>query len=319
MSVLVYGFYNKANLGDDLFIDAYRELFPGINFKFVDNISIADLRDVSTVIFGGGSFVYAEPEISPGAVEMLKSMRLFYIGIGVEGAVNSTHQELMKRAKLIATRSEKAVERLKELNPNTILIPDIVHCLKGKVKLNVRQPKSLLVLPNFELVPKSSDPNWKHLAWEYFKSEFSQFLDVLIDRKYNLKFLPFCNNERQNDDWAATEVISKMKYCSSKYLIKTKPSNIEDLSATFSSFESVITQRYHGIILAEITNTPYLSIHHHDKLKEAFPANGAYLPYYGVSKQDLLNKFDNLPNKFELDKDINERFGILKDKVSLIQ
>ena len=55
--ILVYGFYFKGNLGDDLFVDAFKALFPAFNFTFVDQISISDLQDVDAVFIGGGSFL----------------------------------------------------------------------------------------------------------------------------------------------------------------------------------------------------------------------------------------------------------------------
>ena len=46
----------------------------------------------------------------------------------------------------------------------------------------------------------------------------------------------------------------------------------------------VITQRYHGIVLAQMAGVPHVSIDHHDKLKFAYPKVGMSVPYHGFSK-----------------------------------
>lgn len=317
-TILVYGWYFRGNVGDNLFIAAFKKLFPRYDFIFTDHITDNLLKDVSAVFFGGGSFLYAEPDISSDAVVRLENTPIFYIGVGTETAIHPHHQDLLRRARLIATRSLERIEFLKLLNPNVIFVPDLVYALQDEASSIPKLSKSILILPNFETVPQWNSPLWKSAAWEFFKLEFAQVLDALYEEGYNCHFYPMCVNPKIDDNWAATEIINKMHHRSGNYLISAKTKGIESVTKLFSQFELIITQRYHGIVLSEMTRVPYVSIHHHDKLKNSFPKEGKSILYYGASKQNLLSEIYAAQRmKFStvlpIEPDI---FEVLKEKVS---
>ena len=286
MNVLVFGYYNHKNLGDELFIDAFQTIFPSINFTFVDHISKENLENVDAVFFGGGSFLDGDPSIGKDAIDTLCDKKIFYIGVGVETNIHPFHIELMKRAELIATRS-KNFDNIKNLNKNIIYTPDLVYVLTSKVSKK-KKKKSILYLPNINTVPRSSDPYWKHLYWERFKHEFSQVLDELVSSEYNIDMFSMCTGPEENDDWAAVEICNRMLRRKS-HLISCK----KDYIKFFSSYELVITQRYHGIVLSELAQTPYISIAHHDKLKQSAFDIGSFISYFEFSKENIFNKIFN--------------------------
>lgn len=280
MDVLIWGFYNKNNTGDELFKAAFTKLFPDINFIFTDVLTVELLDSVNTVFFGGGSFLDGDPNFSNEIISLLKTKNIFYIGVGAETDIHPIHQELIKSAKLIAARSN--LDKVQNLNSNSILIPDLVYALQDEVVLKPKQSKSVLILPNMVVVPSWNEPQWKHAAWNYFKSEFCQFLDYLIDNKYNINFYSLYQNKIADDYWAATEIINNMVN-RGNYIIPGYKTTIKDLSKLFSQFDLIITQRYHGIVLAEMCGVPCISLQHHDKLK-----NQNSLSYYGLTKNNLI-------------------------------
>lgn len=285
--VLVYGYYNRENIGDNLFIEAYNNLFPSFDFVFTDAISLDNLKDVDAVFFGGGSFLYGAPLIDKSAFDLLKSKKVFYLGVGIESVINPTHLELMSMAKMIATRSLDQLDRIKLINKNSIYLPDLVYSLKPAV--GVRKNKSILVLPNIAVVPQGCSAHWKHASWEYFKSEFIQFLDELMYNGYIINLLPMCNSPEENDFWAGCELVSRLKNRNSNLLLPFEEYSIQEITNLISSYSLVITQRFHGIVLSEMTKTPYICIHHHDKLKFSYPANGNFISYHNISKDLLIN------------------------------
>jgi polysaccharide pyruvyl transferase WcaK-like protein len=289
--VLVYGWYNKGNIGDQLFIEAFRNLFLDLDFVFTESITVASLQSVSIVIFGGGSFLLDAPQVQPAALPLLEDKRIFYLGVGVEASVHPIHQNLMRRAELLAIRSPVSLDFTKSINPNTVVIPDLVYCLQDKIIQSPKYKKSVLILPNITVVPRWSDPHWKHVAWEYFKTEFAQFLDWLISEQYQIGFLAMCSNKEMEDHWASAEIISRMKRRNSQYIINHSFTDMENLSSVFSKYETVITQRFHGVVLSEMMRIPHLVIHHHDKLKDCYPSEGNYLSYYGATKHELISQF----------------------------
>lgn len=292
MKVVVYGWLNHGNLGDQLFIPAYKKLFPQIDFTFTDHITKAKAIGADAIFFGGGSFLLGDPNISPEVLAIVKTKPIFYIGIGVELDIHPIHQELMSVAKLIATRSADQLDRVKAINPSAMFLPDLIYSLQSDIKQSKRDPKSILVMPNILVVPQVSDPHWMHSSWGYFKSEFVQFLDYLVDNGFAPTFFSMCRNQKTNDHWAGTELMSHMSSRSSKMLSHDTPLDIGFLSSIVSKYQVVITQRFHGIVLSEMTRTPYIAIHHHDKLKFASPMNGESLSYYGINKRLLIETFE---------------------------
>jgi polysaccharide pyruvyl transferase WcaK-like protein len=291
--VLVYGWYRQGNIGDDLFIAAYRHLFPQLDFVFSEIIEQNHLKDVEAVFFGGGSFLLDRPNITNEALLSLKDKKIFYIGVGVEGAVHPIHYDLMKQALLIAIRSPDQLERVRHINQNTMVIPDLVYSLQSQVKKSSKIERSVLVIPNIVVVPHTDDLHWKHAAWSYFKSEFTQFLDWLIDNSYSPQLFGMCHAARQEDDWVSAELISQMSHRHKRLFLVERPNGLAEITALMSSYDTIITQRFHGIVLAEMLRTPYVAIHHHDKLKFAQPASGKFLSYYNVSKHNFIDAFSS--------------------------
>jgi len=303
MNILVYGWYHSGNIGDDLFCEAFAKMFPAHKFYYTQVITIDNLTNIDAVFFGGGSFLDGEPRIKPDALNLLKAKKIFYLGIGTETHIHSIHQTLMADAKLIASRSP---------NSNYIFTPDLVYSLSENKKELPALPKSILVLPNIELVPKWNDPHWKYIAWEYFKTQFAQFLDEAVEDGYTLDFFSMCSNDTMNDNWAAIEMINKMKNRKSKYHLLNLKSNFENITQLLSQYSLIISQRFHGIVLSEILNKPYIAIHHHDKIKNCYPNRGNFIPYYEISKHKIVDNFLKL-NQFNDKFDMN--FNELKEEV----
>jgi len=290
-TALVYGWYNKGNVGDQLFIESFKHLLPDVDCTFTEIITAASLQSVSIVIFGGGSFLLDPPQMKGDMIPLLQKKRIFYLGVGVEAIIHPIHQKLMKQSELVAIRSPDQLSMVKSINPNTIVTPDIVYSLQDKITLSPKLSRSVLILPNISVVPRWSDPHWKHAAWDYFKLEFAQFLDYLVENKYQLGFLSMCSNQEMDDQWAAAEIVIRMVHRDSKHFVNHEFTDLQHLSSIFSKYESVITQRFHGVVLSEMMSIPYLTIHHHDKLKDCYPGNGNYLSYYGITKHDLIDQF----------------------------
>ena len=320
MKILVYGWYHQGNLGDDLFMEAYRNLFPDYDFVFTDNINVVQLEGVDAVFFGGGSFLLESPKITDDALRILKGKKILYLGIGVEAKIHPIHLELMSQAKIIATRSPEQIIYLQSINKNSFYVPDLVYSLQSKVQLSPKSNRSVLIMPNINVVPQRLDPHWKHAAWAYFKSEFTQFMDWLVENEYQPTLFSMCNGVEVDDNWASAELVSHMDN-RSRYYIRPflyHPSDLSSMTQLLSKYDLLITQRFHGIVLAEMTRTPYIAIHHHDKLKNVTPGDGTFLSYYNSSKQSFINAFEQTINmKFVNSVPINSHlFGELIEVVN---
>lgn len=315
-NVLVWGWFNHKNIGDELFKEAFKTLFPQHNFIFTDTLTSDNTNNADAIFFGGGSFLDCAIPTNLDLDKLSQDKKIFYIGVGSETDIHPNHLPLIKAAQLIAIRNNNGLEKMQKLNKNVILIPDLVYSLNNKIVFSPKIEKSLLFIPNTALVPRNNDPHWMFSAWDYFKSEVSQFLDLLITDNYKINFLSMCNDRYICDDWAAIEIINQMQHRDSDYLLP-HISDIQKISLLFSQYQIIITQRFHGIILSEMTNVPYLAFYHHDKLKLIENNLGRCISYYNVSKQKMLDEFYSLKN---ISPKINKRnlaFTELQDRVML--
>lgn len=315
LKALVYGWYGTAikNIGDSLFCQAFAKLLPGWKLSFSQRITNQLLQDVDYVIFGGGSFLY-DP-IRTESFELLKTKKILYIGVGGETAVHPMHQELIAKALLVAPRSPPVTNWGVEI----LEIPDLVYLLKDEaLSLNITlNPSSVLVLPNCELIPQHNSPQWQYAAWNYFKSQFSQMLDVLVEDGHPVTFAPLCFNSNMCDTAAIYEIISQMK--NRNYYNRLdwcgKFQDFQYITDQISQYQYVISQRFHGAILADLCQRPSLVISHHDKLNNTH--NSTTVPYYEASKDRLLRQF-NLMKKLQPIPIKLDKFELLRGAISAL-
>jgi polysaccharide pyruvyl transferase WcaK-like protein len=293
----VYGWYNVSNLGDELFKPAFKKLFPQYTFTFVNNIEDYHIQNCDAIFFGGGSFLDNKIQTTIDKRKLLDKP-ILYIGVGLETSIHQDHGMLLSMAKLVASRNDGKISSIK--------IPDLVYALNDVEPSEMIQ-KTLLFLPNAFLLPKNRDYNCKFIAWNYFKSEVSQFLDELIEDNWKVSFYPMCQSEAVDDSWAANEIISMMKHGRRSLLIKDELHDIGSVIRMFSRNSIILTQRYHGIVLSDLANRPFVSISHHDKIVPD-------VSYFGIHKKDLHDLIKSKKNTTNYVRS----FDILKEEVAKI-
>lgn len=280
-TLLVYGWYGRSNSGDELMKHALEQLFEprGVHLKFVDELKVNDVSGSSGVLFGGGSILWAAPHAQPGALRLLQSgsRPAFYVGVGGETTHHPVHSQLMSGSSVVVFRDRDMPDLAYSLQPPTV---DKSNPVRDEI----------LFIPNIEVVPTYADPHWMHLSWARFKDEIAQTLDLIIDT-YGIHptFLLMCHNDRMDDAWPAYEIIASLKRRPPVPKLVRAPTDTITLFNLVNGYRTVVTQRYHGIILAEMLGVPYVSIDHHDKLKGATPTRGTHVPYHGIIKRTVVD------------------------------
>lgn len=318
-NVIVYGWYNRGNMGDELMKRAFSSILEphGFSVTFVDSIDKGVLSAADVIVFGGGCILHDDPSVDAVALDAMLSKRIpvFYVGIGLETDVSPMHQKLLNVAELIVTRSYPA-------SAPQVCIPDLAYSLAPELVSGSMpvEKNGVLVITNVEVLPKHSDPHWMHVSWEHFKNEMAQCLDRLVELGVEPTFVGMCKNDRHDDTWPAAELVGRMKFRKTRYSVKVMTSP-EDLVVLMRSSKVVYTQRYHGIVLAEIAGVPYVSIDHHDKLKLAHPSDGQHVGFHSATKDQLLSSFDaavsssfptNVPDRSVYDELVTKIEGILE-------
>ena len=281
--VLVYGWYHQNNLGDDMFAEAFRYLLPEISFTFTNCIMKSQVAACDALIFGGGSFLDNVIRAEAGALDLVGSKPILYVGVGLDTKIHSDHQTLLERSELVAARSDSQKVR------GAILVPDLVYSLP--VSRCAQSPNSVLFIPNVSVLPSHSDPYWMHASWSYFKSECSQFLDELISDGFSISFLPLCRSQKLDDMWAIGEIVASMNQRHRDLVVDARiPGSVEAVSF-ISRFSHVVTQRFHGAVLADLAGCKSVVVSHHSKLN--LPGS---VPFYGVNKSVLRSALESSPS-----------------------
>ena len=309
--VLAYGWYGRGNLGDELMYRALISLFHprGVHVHANDHLTVDKLKHAKGVVFGGGSILWNAPSAEKEALDLLLSGKVpvFYMGVGVETGIHPTHQALMKVAKKVITRTP---DREFDWMPDLVYSLDVAAALPAPA-----QREGLLIVPNVEVLPTHANPHWMHVAWERYKDEFAQLLDDYVDKGIKPTFMLMCKNPNQDDLWAACELIARMRHRSTKFNF-VKPEHELEAIMMMRSHQVVITQRFHGIVLAEAAGVAYVSVDHHDKLKQASPHRGERVEYHGANKSTLHAAIERARTQaldpFQLDPGV---YGSLADEV----
>lgn len=286
--ILVYGWYGHFNIGDELMAEALRKLLFKHEVKFVNHIKYNDFINCDLLIIGGGSFLSFPLKMDKSVWSKLETKPIFYVGVGAETDVHPDHEQCLRIAAGVFVRSTPS-NSFHAIRQNVVKIPDLTHVL-GKHRLVERPSRTILFIPNAQVLPTRISPNWERAAWDYFKSETAQALDELILDGWKVTMAPFCDDVNRRDSWACAELIA---HCTERRSIQCLDSTwygdmtFDAVRSQFESCSIVVTQRFHGAILAQITSTPCVVIHHHDKLAQFESDEAQLVPYYGVRK-DLL-------------------------------
>jgi len=286
--ILVYGWYGHGNVGDELMAEALKKILVGHELKFVSYIKNSDLVNIDLVIVGGGSFLSFPLNMDGAAFTSIGKKPIVYVGVGAETEVHSEQEQHLRRASAVFVRSAPS-ESFAAVRSDAILMSDLSLALQTPSFIK-RPERQILFVPNAQVLPTRVSPNWERAAWDYFKSEAAQALDELIIAGWKVTMAPFCDDANRRDSWACAELIA---HCSERRAIRCLDATwygdaaFAKVRSIFDTCSVVVTQRYHGAVIAQSTGAPCVVIHHHDKLARIDPTVAKLVPYYGVQKHAL--------------------------------
>lgn len=302
--ILVYGWYGHRNLGDELMRHALQSILGSEHqLIFVDVLREDQITKSDLLIIGGGSFLNLPLNVNTSRTKELlhhHEQRIVYVGVGAETDVHPDHIPLLARASYVNVRSEPS-RNFSYVRGEFYRSGDLTDTLPNVQTPQSKQKKTLLYVPNSELLPDVDSKNWVRASWDYYRSEITQALDELVALGWHVTFVPICDDPRRRDEWAASEIQSFCRRRSDMESIRAEKiltMEYARLLDFFGEHELIVSQRYHGVLLANKSGCTSISIHHHDKLKNATGAS-SYLNYYGFNKHVLLNAVENAKQETE--------------------
>jgi polysaccharide pyruvyl transferase WcaK-like protein len=289
--IFVLGWYagESVNLGDEAFKPSFKKLWKNVEFTFGNSIP-KDINSYDYFWIGGGSFL-DQPLSNPHHITVKKPIGI--IGVGIS-TIHPKNKAIVDSAKIIVVRDKSSQSKI----PNSIYAPDIVFSLEDSFYKNCQDPsgKKITILLSDFISPQEVSQAYSIAAFNWFVIEFASFCDLLVDKKYQLEFVPMCFGAI-DDRRISAAIISRMKNKSKvKWCLENL--SIENLRIKISESNLVITQRFHGMIFSTLSEVNFINIRFHDKMLSLMKDMNwnSHIDYYGFNKiqlMSLLNSFDN--------------------------
>lgn len=255
--VNVVGWYGEGNIGDEAFKPAFEHLFKLAAPKTGEiEFSTSQRGDPAFVILGGGDVIkeFYLQNIGEG-------LPLYPIGVGLG---YETELELLhgRNVPLMVVRNKRDEIVARRHSLNAIYAPDLTFVLPTPPKLTKDSgalKKRLLVLLTDELSPWHARSNQAEDHYhEYFKWELASAIDEL-SQYYFVEFIAFSTVADIDDRRAAGNVYRRLRNRNDVSLNDNSLS-VDAARVLISQQDLVISMKYHGILFAVQTATPFINI-----------------------------------------------------------
>ncbi len=260
MNILILGYYGKNNLGDELFVKVFENLFHehSIIIKNINDVKTENtINNVDIVIIGGGDLMNDYFLVS--IKKILKDFKGPVIGLSLgfpyKNILNFENLDIFDR---IITRNESDVPIIKHL------VGDIVdYC--PDISLFLENDKSIIPVKNKNSIAFC-------LAKDYFKDSNTYFFNKVkkyiqkLSHKFNVTLIAFNTNEdniNEND----TDLNLKIAGCNDK-IKQVNLKTYEDAIKIFNDVDICICSRFHSCILSIITDTLFVPLYTSRKIEK---------------------------------------------------
>lgn len=271
-NVLVVGFFDRKNLGDESYKITMKRLFGSeIEFKCIDDINITSLlkniNSFAAIVWGGGDIM------NNYFLKYLKIVRetfkgpIYAVSVGIPYQyefVMSKQYELFDHMFL---RTKTDYDFLKEYvgKENIDFVPDIAWLLD-------MEPNTIEEKQNHVGICLAQPMFYKNENKENLINSMVAVCERLINvNKTKISFIPFNTNETNNkeSDFIINKtVINRLlpKYSNAwiDEIVETDPNKMLNL---FQTLDIVIGMRFHSIVFAARANTPFVALQVTNKMK----------------------------------------------------
>ena len=313
-NILILGFYDRKNFGDDNYKYIFQKLF-GKNSKYNINVICSDdcthiPYNTHLLIIGGGEILneYFINKIS----NLLKPYKYKIPVYAISCELSSN--EIVYSGKLNFI-DYFIVRNLNDANiltsyygkDNVLYKPDIVFYLNNYFSNITKKYNNKIKTVYFCLARPIYTNNSYYDTYIYNISKFIEYLTLL---KINIKLLSFntSDNINESDDFLNNDILNKLNI--KKFNIKKNikinnnfDNKMENIIKSIDESELVVCSRYHAHIYSILRNKPFMSISHTKKTKDLliqndlnelciYPELDKYNKPININTNDLINKFN---------------------------
>lgn len=300
---LVLGFYDRHNLGDEIYKIVFKKYFPyNLTFLCIDDLTgDLEINKFDGIMLGGGDL------INTYFVDKYKTIVSEYKGIKLGISLGFPFKSMIRSENLqmfdhIFTRNYEELRNLQTIigSEKAHFLPDFAYLLDRKIKVNKRKVCGVFLVDNIIY--------------------FTNILDTLIDfikivsADYDIIFYLFDPNDY---------IISKAVYdrLNDPEKIKLDDTNYtpDEMMDKISDLEFGICMRYHAHILCMLCDVPFISISSTKKTKSLMRFADMQKYQYKIildkNKTPIDAKLDDIINIY---KNISGDKHIIKNKINNI-
>ena len=276
--VLVIGYYHRRNFGDDLFKYILERTITGgvIDFYNFDDIKTLDQKTGYNLIVIGGGDLLNQEYFSTSNLRILQEYNcpIYSIGIGVgfEGLLH-----LLDCCDYFFMRNKLDYSRVKERYglEYTGWIPDLGFLLGCEGMVSDRHRKMLTNTSKYVQKIAVCLP----YTWVVNNPSYERIVDNIVHtitalaRSFEITLLPFDTSENLlNSDIIFIDDLERRTRNTSAgdklTYIKERDITPERMIELYQTFDLIIGSRFHSIIMAILTEKPFICLHSSTKLEQ---------------------------------------------------
>ena len=281
-TAIVLGFYNKLNLGDDLFQKILKSWFENtaLNYKFIflNPMDISRLPDSDVILIGGGDLVndYFFKKIRALVANYEGPIYSISLGFPYPQLISA---EYLSMFDFIQTRTQSALPKIEPLFPDRCLYgPDIVRSLPITKSLNACKNKIVGVF--------FANPMWKNNA--NMLTKLTQLVKGIADiggpawlglKTYTVHLYAMNTSGTQEDDTHLNKAIWNSLKSYSNIRIFNNQVQPEEFGELYMS----VCTRFHAHILSMNAGVPFISLYSTEKVRDLLASEN--LMDYSVKMQ----------------------------------
>jgi polysaccharide pyruvyl transferase WcaK-like protein len=305
MNILIVGYYDHHNLGDEQYkisIKYVIKQLPNSKPKSIEFIDCDRLQDYkvlenTTIIFGGGDILnhYFLDKLNEKFKNVIPKPRIIAFSVGIPYNSIFTEPENLKKFDIldhIFLRTHQDILLLSKYlgEDNVSYIPDS-SCFIFEAILQEKNPELILKSPNYKKLLSTISTLSKtmkiininlcrHIYNSQFKDnynnivkELARFFEILMDNGYFLILLPFNTipsdkpeTNSENDIFIQNDVFEHIKNKSQIININFKLT-LKEIISLYSYFYMSIPMRFHGTLFSIFSEVPMVPIYTTKKIR----------------------------------------------------
>lgn len=340
-NIIVAGYFDRHNLGDDLFRDVWEHIFskPGfescnVSYIGLDNLRVCtELKDCDTLIFAGGDVLnyYFLSELKNIVHKFQFTGKLFAFSVGipyqvviVDGLLDQFHF-LMCRAKGDAfnLRRRFGSNHVRYFPDLSVYLPELFQVEKSKKEfIGLNEHKTFNDRLNVGVF-LTRNIYEKNPCYDRVVENIAKSLDNIVEmnaqgtRGFELFLIPFNTNEKnvfEDDILINSDVHNKVR--NKQYIHNvTRQLSVEEMWWTFKNqLDMNITMRYHSHMYSIVSRVPFVSLYTTRKVQNLLLdtqlSNYSYA--FPLNEDDLPTDFSTIKFCEKFENAFNDRFIITK-------